>query len=60
MPAMCAQFEWWPVPFTAKSVVHVDVYDPLTGEPRDARDLAARETYTLAPTMAAVMMGSPR
>jgi hypothetical protein len=48
------------VPFTAKSPTHVDVYDPLTGEQRDACDLAARETCTLAPTPAAVMIGSAR
>src|SRR5206468_10892334 len=48
------------VPFTAKSAVHVDVYDPMTAETADACNLAAGETCTLAPTLAAVMIGSGR
>jgi hypothetical protein len=48
------------VPFTARSGIHVDVYDPLTGEQREARDLDAGETYTQAPTLAAVIVGSSR
>jgi hypothetical protein len=48
------------VPFTARSAMHIDVYDPMTGEQRDAVDLAARETYTLPPTLAAVLIGFAR
>jgi hypothetical protein len=48
------------VPFTAKSAMHVDVYDPMTGEQRDAVDLAARDTWMMPATLAAVLIGSPR
>jgi hypothetical protein len=47
-----------PVPFTARFPMHFDVYDPMTGERRDTSDLAAGDTYTLPPTLAAVLIGS--
>ena len=46
-----------PVPFAAKSAMHVDVYEPLTGDVVDACDLAAGEVYTLPPGLARIMMG---
>jgi hypothetical protein len=49
-----------PVPFTAKSAMHIEIYDPMTGEQRQTCDLAAGETCTVPPTLAAVMIGSPR
>jgi hypothetical protein len=49
-----------PVPFTARSGMHVDIYDPMTGEQRDACDLRTGETCTLPPTLAAVMIGTAR
>jgi hypothetical protein len=48
------------VPFTAKSAMHFDVYDPMTGQLWGASDLAAGETYMLPPTLAAVMIGFTR
>jgi hypothetical protein len=48
------------VPFTARSAMHIDVYDPMTGEQRDAVDLAARDTWMLPATLAAVLIGSAR
>ena len=48
------------VPFTARSAMHLEIYDPITGEPRGVCDLAANETCTLPPTLAAVMIGSVR
>ncbi len=47
-------------PFTARSAMHLEIYDPITGEPRGVCDLAAKETCTLPPTLAAVMIGSAR
>ena len=46
------------VPFTARSAMHLEIYDPITGEQRGVCDLAAKETCTLPPTLAAVMIGS--
>jgi hypothetical protein len=48
------------VPFTARSAMHLEIYDPMTGEQRDSCDLAARETCTLPPTLAAVIIGKAR
>jgi len=45
------------VPFAAKSALHLDVYEPLTGEVVEACDRAAGEVYTLPATLGRVMMG---
>jgi hypothetical protein len=47
-----------PIPFTATFAMQFDVHDPLTGAVRESRELAARETYTMPPTPAAVMIGT--
>jgi len=49
-----------PVPFATKSAVHLDVYNPISGDVVDARDLSPGETYTLEPMLAAMMVGSAR
>jgi hypothetical protein len=49
-----------PVPFTARFAMRFAVHDPMTGAIRESRELAARETYTMPPTPAAVMIGAAR
>ena len=49
-----------PVPFTAPFAMRFDVHDPMTGAIRESRELAARETYTMPPTLAAVIIGAAR
>jgi hypothetical protein len=49
-----------PIPFEARSAMHVDVHDPMTGALREAHDLDAGETWSMAPTLAAVVIGLAR
>jgi hypothetical protein len=49
-----------PIPFEARSSMHVDVYDPLTGTLREAHDLDAGETWIMPPTLSAVVIGRSR
>jgi hypothetical protein len=49
-----------PTPFTTRAALTLTVHNPLTGDVIDRRELAAGETYMMAPRDAAILIGVPR